>query len=157
MTLIPVEYHGIHTTGPEQFTCVLLRWAEQNRILPVWISPLAAAELDSRDNGFTPRRPATVDLLQGPLEGANGRADGAVGVGEGGGGGARHEGAGVRAVLGVQDQRHVHHVDGGGRRHLTRERVKEVARHAEVGARLHRLLAVADALEGSDEEGELRH
>jgi bifunctional DNase/RNase len=63
MTLIPVEYHGIHTTGPEQFTCVLLRWAEQNRILPVWISPLAAAELDSRDNGFTPRRPATVDLL----------------------------------------------------------------------------------------------
>lgn len=63
MTLIPVEYHGIHTTGPEQFTCVLLRWAEQNRILPVWISPLAAAELDSRDNGFTPRRPATIDLL----------------------------------------------------------------------------------------------
>ena len=63
MTLIPVEYHGIHTTGPEQFTCVLLRWAEQNRILPVWVSPLAAAELDSRDNGFTPRRPATIDLL----------------------------------------------------------------------------------------------
>lgn len=64
MTLIPVEYHGIHTTGPEQFTCVLLRWAEQNRILPVWISPIAAAELDARDNGYTPRRPATVDLLQ---------------------------------------------------------------------------------------------
>lgn len=63
MTLIPVEYHGIHTTGPEQFTCVLLRWAEQKRILPVWVSPLAAAELDSRDNGFTPRRPATIDLL----------------------------------------------------------------------------------------------
>ena len=35
MTLIPVEYHGIHTAGPEQFTCVLLRWAEQHRILPV--------------------------------------------------------------------------------------------------------------------------
>ncbi|GAB3693916.1 bifunctional nuclease family protein [Corynebacterium nasicanis] len=63
MTLIPVEYHGIHTAGPEQFTCVLLRWAEQNRILPVWISPVAAAELDARDNGFTPRRPGSAELL----------------------------------------------------------------------------------------------
>lgn len=63
MTLIPVEYHGIHTAGPEQFTCVLLRWAEQNRILPVWISPIAAAELDARDNGFTPRRPGSAELL----------------------------------------------------------------------------------------------
>lgn len=63
MTLIPVEFHGVHTTGPEQFTCVLLRWAEQNRILPVWLSPLAAAELDVREGGYTPRRPGTVDLL----------------------------------------------------------------------------------------------
>lgn len=63
MTFIPVEYHGVHTTGPEQFTCVLLRWAEQNRILPVWISPIAAAELDARDNGYTPRRPGSTELL----------------------------------------------------------------------------------------------
>lgn len=63
MTLIPVEYHGVHTTGPEQFTCVLLRWAEQNRILPIWMSPLAAAELDIRQDGYTPRRPGTIDLL----------------------------------------------------------------------------------------------
>jgi len=63
MTLIPVDYHGIHTAGPEQFTCVLLRWAEQNSILPVWISPIAAAELDARDNGFTPRRPGSAELL----------------------------------------------------------------------------------------------
>lgn len=63
MTLIPVDYHGIHTAGPEQFTCVLLRWAEQNRILPVWISPIAAAELEARDNGFTPRRPGSAELL----------------------------------------------------------------------------------------------
>lgn len=63
MTLIPVEFHGIHTTGPEQFTCVILRWAEQNRVLPIWLSPLAAAELDIREGGYTPRRPGTVDLL----------------------------------------------------------------------------------------------
>lgn len=63
MTLIPVEYHGVHTTGPEQFTCVLLRWAEQNRILPIWVSPISAAELEARDNGYTPRRPGTPDLL----------------------------------------------------------------------------------------------
>ncbi|RSZ63430.1 bifunctional nuclease family protein [Corynebacterium hylobatis] len=63
MTLIPVEYHGVHTAGPEQFTCVLLRWAEQNRILPIWMSPLAAAELDIRQGGYTPRRPGTIDLL----------------------------------------------------------------------------------------------
>lgn len=63
MTLIPVEFHGIHTTGPEQFTCVILRWADQNRVLPIWLSPLAAAELDIREGGYTPRRPGTVDLL----------------------------------------------------------------------------------------------
>ena len=63
MTLIPVEYHGVHVVGPEHFTCVLLRWAEQNRIVPVWIGPLAAAELDARDNGFSPRRPGSSELL----------------------------------------------------------------------------------------------
>ncbi|MDO5670590.1 MAG: bifunctional nuclease family protein [Corynebacterium sp.] len=63
MTLIPVEYHGVHVVGPEQFTCVLLRWAEQNKVVPVWISPMAAAELDARDNGFTPRRPGSSELL----------------------------------------------------------------------------------------------
>lgn len=63
MTLIPVEYHGIHSTGPEQFSCILLRWAEQNRILPIWISPLAADELDARDEGYTSRRPSSQDLM----------------------------------------------------------------------------------------------
>lgn len=63
MTLIPVEYHGVHTTGPEHFSCVLLRWAEQNRVLPIWMSPLSAAELEARDEGFIPRRPGTPDLM----------------------------------------------------------------------------------------------
>lgn len=67
MSLIPVEYHGIRTTGPEQFTCVILRWAEQNRILPIWISPLAAAEIEVRDSGYSPRRPGTHELLADAL------------------------------------------------------------------------------------------
>ncbi|AGF72421.1 bifunctional nuclease family protein [Corynebacterium halotolerans] len=63
MTFIPVEYHGVHTTGPEQFACVVLRWAEQKRILPIWLSPLAAAELEIRDKGYSPRRPGSHELL----------------------------------------------------------------------------------------------
>lgn len=63
MTLIPVEYHGVHTVGPEQFSCVLLRWAEQNRILPIWLSPISAADIDVRDSGYTPRRPGSQDLM----------------------------------------------------------------------------------------------
>ncbi|QGU07324.1 hypothetical protein COCCU_06950 [Corynebacterium occultum] len=67
MTLITVEYHGVHSAGPEEFSCVLLRWAEQNRILPIWISQVAAAELEARDAGFSPRRPSTVELLSDTL------------------------------------------------------------------------------------------
>lgn len=63
MTLIPVEYHGVHTAGPEDFSCVLLRWAEQNRILPLWISPIIAADLDARESGYSPRRPSTHEVL----------------------------------------------------------------------------------------------
>lgn len=63
MTLIPVEYHGVHTVGPEQFSCVLLRWAEQNRILPIWLSPISAADIDVRDSGYTPRRPGSQDIM----------------------------------------------------------------------------------------------
>lgn len=63
MTLITVEYHGVHTAGPEEFTCVLLRWVEQNRILPIWLNQVTAAELEAHEAGFSPRRPSTVELL----------------------------------------------------------------------------------------------
>lgn len=69
MTLITVEYHGVHSAGPEGFSCVLLRWAEQNRILPLWISPVAAAELEAREVGYSPRRPSTHELLAETLNG----------------------------------------------------------------------------------------
>ena len=46
---------------------MILRWAEQNRILPIWISPLAAAEIEVRDSGYSPRRPGTHELLADAL------------------------------------------------------------------------------------------
>ncbi|KQB85697.1 bifunctional nuclease family protein [Corynebacterium lowii] len=58
-----VEFHGVHSTGPEDFYCVVLRWVERNRVLPLWISPLAAAEMEARSVGYEPRRPGTIDLL----------------------------------------------------------------------------------------------
>lgn len=67
MNFIAVEYHGVHTAGPEDFTCVLLRWAEQNRVLPLWISPIIAVELEARDVGFSTRRPSTHELLADSL------------------------------------------------------------------------------------------
>lgn len=72
--MIPVEFHGVRSIGPEDFFCVVLRWAERNRVLPLWISPLVAAEMEVRAEGYAPRRPGTVDLLIETLE--------AVGVSE---------------------------------------------------------------------------
>ncbi|KQB85644.1 bifunctional nuclease family protein [Corynebacterium oculi] len=68
--MIPVEFHGVHSTGPENFYCVVLRWAQRNRVLPLWVSPLAAAEIEARAAGYEPRRPGTVDLLAETLRGA---------------------------------------------------------------------------------------
>src|SRR5690606_26132179 len=51
--------------------------------------------------------------VQRALERAGGGRDRAVDVGEGAGGGAGDEGAGVRAVLGVEDEGDVHHVRRG--------------------------------------------
>lgn len=61
--MIPVEFHGVRRTGPEDFYCVVLRWAECNRLLPLWVAPAAAAEIEARAAGYAPRRPGTVDLL----------------------------------------------------------------------------------------------
>ncbi|WPF67147.1 MULTISPECIES: bifunctional nuclease family protein [unclassified Corynebacterium] len=66
--MIPIEFHGVHSTGPENFFCVVLRWAQRNRVLPLWVSSLAAAEIEARAAGYEPRRPGTVDLLAETLQ-----------------------------------------------------------------------------------------
>lgn len=63
MPYVDVDYHGIHPIGPEAFPCILLRWVEKNRFLPVWITSNDATDIDSRDSGFAPRRPTSIDLL----------------------------------------------------------------------------------------------
>ena len=40
MSDVTLEFHGIHQVGPEDDVCALLRWPEENRLIPVWISPI---------------------------------------------------------------------------------------------------------------------
>lgn len=63
MSDVTLEFHGIHQLGPEDDVCALLRWPEENRLIPVWISAvdgfqLAAVFSDQRHN-----RPTTRDLF----------------------------------------------------------------------------------------------
>ncbi|MBC3185599.1 bifunctional nuclease family protein [Corynebacterium sp. zg-331] len=58
--MIPVEFRGVRAVGPEGFRCVVLRWEQRNRILPLWVSPLAAEALAEDSE---PRRPSTADVL----------------------------------------------------------------------------------------------
>lgn len=75
-TFIEVDVHGVHVVGPEGFTCAVLVWREENRIIPLWLSPLDAAELDDRslDEESERRRPGTRDVLADVLS----RFDGGV-------------------------------------------------------------------------------
>lgn len=70
MSFIPVEYLGVHAVGPEEHCCVLLRWSEKNQVLPIWVSPIAAMELEAHGSGFVPRRPGMHELLADALDNA---------------------------------------------------------------------------------------
>lgn len=61
--MIPVEYHGVHTLGPENFHCALLLWKEKNRVIPIWISAIDAEFLEARDAGYESKRPGAHDVL----------------------------------------------------------------------------------------------
>ena len=45
MSDVTLEFHGIHQVGPEDDVCALLRWPEENRLIPVWISPIEGMQL----------------------------------------------------------------------------------------------------------------
>lgn len=72
MSLIPVEYHGVHVIGPEQFMCAILRWAEEDRILPVWLSPIEGSQLAAVEEESVTQRPTTHELLADALGRLNG-------------------------------------------------------------------------------------
>lgn len=63
MTMVPLDFYGVHTLGPENFVCVLLHSRERDRVLPVWISPVEGARLTARQAQWEPDRPDTYDLL----------------------------------------------------------------------------------------------
>lgn len=67
MSLINVEYHGVHTMEPEGFSCAVFRWEEGNRILPIWISQDDADLIQAHDAGYSTKRPGPHELLADAL------------------------------------------------------------------------------------------
>ena len=72
MSDVTLEFHGIHQVGPEDDVCALLRWPEENRLIPVWISPIEGMQLAAVLDGHQPNRPTSHDLISEVLEGTGG-------------------------------------------------------------------------------------
>ncbi|AEG81585.1 bifunctional nuclease family protein [Corynebacterium ulcerans] len=65
MSFCEMEYHSVHVLSPDNDPCIILRWSERNRILPIWIEETEAFAIAARDEDeqFGSRRPLTHDLL----------------------------------------------------------------------------------------------
>ena len=72
MSDVSLEFHGIHQVGPEDDVCAVLRWPEENRLIPVWISPIEGMQLAAALDGHQPNRPTSHDLICEVLEGSGG-------------------------------------------------------------------------------------
>ena len=72
MSDVSLEFHGIHQVGPEDDVCALLRWPEENRLIPVWISPIEGMQLAAVLDGHQPNRPTSHDLICEVLESTGG-------------------------------------------------------------------------------------
>ena len=72
MSDVSLEFHGIHQVGPEDDVCAVLRWPEENRLIPVWISPIEGMQLAAVLDGHQPNRPTSHDLICEVLEGSGG-------------------------------------------------------------------------------------
>ena len=72
MSDVTLEFHGIHQVGPEDDVCALLRWPEENRLIPVWFSPIEGMQLAAVLDGHQPNRPTSHDLICEVLEGSGG-------------------------------------------------------------------------------------
>ncbi|AIG64166.1 hypothetical protein CATYP_05535 [Corynebacterium atypicum] len=85
MALQAVSFEGVYELGPERFYCAVLREQNQGRLLPIWVSPVAAAQLGAYASGLKGRRPGTHELLADALgESAGGVASiGVTGCHEG--------------------------------------------------------------------------
>lgn len=72
MSDVSLEFHGIHQVGPEDDVCALLRWPEEERLIPVWVSPIEGMQLAAVLDGHQPNRPTSHDLICEVLEGTGG-------------------------------------------------------------------------------------
>lgn len=72
MSDVSLEFHGIHQVGPEDDVCAVLRWPEENRLIPVWISPIEGMQLAAVLDGHQSNRPTSHDLICEVLEGTGG-------------------------------------------------------------------------------------
>lgn len=72
MSDVSLEFHGIHQVGPEDDVCAVLRWPEEERLIPVWISPIEGMQLAAVLDGHQPNRPTSHDLICEVLEGTGG-------------------------------------------------------------------------------------
>ena len=72
MSDVSLEFHGIPQVGPEDDVCALLRWPEENRLIPVWISPIEGMQLAAVLDGHQPNRPTSHDLICEVLESTGG-------------------------------------------------------------------------------------
>lgn len=72
MSDVSLEFHGIHRVGPEDDVCALLRWPEEERLIPVWVSPIEGMQLAAVLDGHQPNRPTSHDLICEVLEGTGG-------------------------------------------------------------------------------------
>lgn len=72
MSDVTLEFHGIHQLGPEDDFCALLRWPEENRLIPVWLSAVDGIQLAGVFADPRPNRPTSHDLLCEVLEAAGG-------------------------------------------------------------------------------------
>ena len=68
-----VESVRVHMLSSQHV--VILREAERERYLPIWIGPWEASAIAMRLQGLTPERPLTHDLFAAALEGLGARVD----------------------------------------------------------------------------------
>ncbi|MBZ8177737.1 bifunctional nuclease family protein [Corynebacterium poyangense] len=63
MPAIEVLVHGVYELGPEGFSCALIEWLSEGRVVPIWLTPADATMLDLRLRGIHSRRPTSHDLI----------------------------------------------------------------------------------------------
>lgn len=68
MDLIPVEVVGVRIEMPSNQPIVLLKELDGSRFLPIWVGAVEATAIAFAQQGLTPGRPMTHDLLKATFD-----------------------------------------------------------------------------------------